>query len=127
MVEGVPVKRRTLRRRTLRRWAAPALGALALAAALIAVVRRGEEGRRLARELGAVEAEAHVMVDRIQTQRVRIDSLSARSRMQGAAGALGLRPVSDGEFVHVRGRAESAGEAAEEHRETSGSGGGGLR
>ena len=88
--------------KAVRRWFTPALMSLALAASLIAVVRRGEEGRALAERIAEREAEARVIADRIVAERVRIDSLSSRSRIAEAAGALGLRQAVEGELVRLR-------------------------
>lgn len=85
----------------MRRWALPVLAAGTLVAALAAVVRRGEEGRLLSRELDRLEAEEQILHDRVAAQRARADSLAALPRMEEAANAIGLRQAEDGEFLYL--------------------------
>jgi len=70
-------------------------------ASLAAVVRRGEEGRRLSQELDRLEADESIARDRLATQTARADSLAALPRIERAAGALGLRRAEDGEVFHL--------------------------
>lgn len=90
-----------VRGRTLRRWALPLLAAGTLVAALATVVRRGEEGRLLSREVDRLEAEEEILDDRLAAQRARADSLAALPRMEEAANAIGLRQAEDGEFIYL--------------------------
>lgn len=110
-IEGesrAPAKR--FRKRTVRRWALPALAAGTLVAALATVVRRGEEGRLLSRELDRLEAEEQILDDRLATERARADSLEALPRMEAAAREIGLRQAEDGEFVYLSDRVLDTGE-----------------
>ena len=90
-----------MRRRTLRRWAVPVVGGVALVLSLATAVRRGEEGRRLSRELDRLEAEEVLLIDRLAAEEARVDSLGALPRMEEAAAELGLRRAGDGELYHL--------------------------
>lgn len=92
---------RRVRRRTLLRWLAAGLAVLALAASLMTVVRRGEEGRRRMAELRGLEAEARIVTDRIEAARARVDSLAAPARIERAAGALGLQRAREAQLLQV--------------------------
>lgn len=94
-----PAKR--VRKRTVRRWALPVLAAGTLVVALATVVRRGEEGRLLSRELDRLDAEEQILHDRLATERTRADSLEALPRMEAAATGIGLRQAEDGEFIYL--------------------------
>jgi len=85
----------------VRRWGIPVLATLALVAALATVVRRGEEGRLLSRELDELEAEARIAEDRLAVERARADSLEALPRMESAATRIGLRQAEEGEFFYL--------------------------
>lgn len=90
-----------MRRRTLLRWLGASLAVLALAASLMTVVRRGEEGRRLASELEGIEAELRIVEDRIDVARARVDSLTTPARIERAAGALGLQRAEEEQLLQV--------------------------
>ncbi|WP_419936599.1 hypothetical protein [Candidatus Palauibacter sp.] len=92
---------RTVRRRILLRWSGTSLAVLALAASLVTVVGRGEEGRRLTAELRGLEAEARIVADRIDVARTRVDSLTTPARIERAAGALGLQPAVEEQLLQV--------------------------
>lgn len=92
---------RKVRRRILRRWSATSLAVLALVASLVAVVQRGEEGRRLTATLGSLEAELRIVEDRIERARARVDSLTTSARIEGAAGALGLQQAEEEQLLQV--------------------------
>ena len=92
---------RKVRRRILRRWSATSLAVLALAASLVTVVRRGEEGRRLTAELAALEAELRIVGDRIDLARAKVDSLTTAARIEGVAGALGLQRAEEEQLLQV--------------------------
>lgn len=72
-----------------------------LVAALATVVRRGEEGRLLSRELDRLDAEEQILHDRLAADRARADSLAALPRMEAAAAEIGLRQAEDGEFIYL--------------------------
>lgn len=72
-----------------------------LVAALATVVRRGEEGRLLSRELDRLDAEEQILYDRLAGERARADSLGALPRMEAAAIEIGLRQAEDGEFIYL--------------------------
>lgn len=93
---------RRIRRRTVRRWLLPTLAGVALLLALTAVVQRGEEGRRLSREVLALQGEEQIVHDRIAEQTARVDSLGSLGRLQMEADALGLRQAGDGEVTYLR-------------------------
>ena len=93
---------RRIRRRTVRRWLLPALAGAALVLALTAVVQRGEEGRRLSREVLALQNEEQIAHDRIAEETARVDSLGSLGRLEKAGGAIGLRPAGDGEVMYLR-------------------------
>lgn len=109
---------RRIRRRTLLRWMTAALAVLALAASLVSVVRRGEEGRRLMAELRGLEAEARIVTDRIDAARARVDSLAAPARIEPAAEALGLQRAAEEQLLQV----DAGYSPAEEELEVSGRG-----
>ena len=90
-----------IRKRTLTRWTPPLVAGGLVVASLAAVVRRGEEGRRLSQELDRLEAEESILNDRLAAQTARADSLGALPRIERAAGAIGLRRAGDGEVFHV--------------------------
>ena len=90
-----------MRRRTLLRWSGASLAVLALAASLVSVVRRGEEGRRLTAELEGIEAEMRIVEDRIDIVRARVDSLTTPARIERAAGAIGLRRAEEEQLLQV--------------------------
>ncbi len=92
---------RRVRRRTLLRWPTAGMAVLALAASLMTVIRRGEHGRRLMAELRAVEAEAGIVMDRMDAARARVDSLAAPSRIERAAGALGLQRAGEEQLLRI--------------------------
>ncbi|MCY3699776.1 MAG: hypothetical protein OXH46_09090 [Gemmatimonadetes bacterium] len=92
---------RRVRRRTLVRWMTAAAAVLALAASLVSVVRRGEEGRRLMAELRGLEAEDRIVTDRIDAARTRVDSLAAPARIERAAEALGLQRAGEEQLLQV--------------------------
>jgi len=91
-----------VRRRTLRRWFFPVVAGAALVAALTAVVQRGEEARRLSRELLELQNEEQIARDRIAEATARVDSLGSLGRLEVAAGALGLRQAEEGEVIYLR-------------------------
>ncbi|MXX78114.1 MAG: hypothetical protein F4Z33_03840 [Gemmatimonadales bacterium] len=96
-----------------------AAAVLALAASLVSVVRRGEEGRRLMAELRGLEAEDRVVTDRIDAARTRVDSLAAPARIERAAEALGLQRAGEEQLLQV-----DAGDSPDEaEMEVSGRGG----
>lgn len=70
--------------------------------ALVTVVRRGQEGRELSMELQRLEAEARVVADQIVAEEARIDTLTTLTRIEEAAGELGLRRAAPLELVQVR-------------------------
>lgn len=74
---------------------------IALAASLVSVVRRGEEGRRLMAELRRLEAEDRIVTDRIDAARTRVDSLAAPARIERAAEALGLQRAGEEQLLRV--------------------------
>ncbi len=111
---------RRVRRRTLLRWMTAAVAVLALAASLVSVVRRGEEGRRLMTELRGLEAEDRVITDRIDAARARVDSLAAPARIEGAAEALGLLRAGEEQLLQV----DAGTSPDEEELDVSGRGGG---
>lgn len=90
-----------IRRRTLLRWMTAGVAVLALAASLMSVVRRGEEGRQLMAELRGLEAEARIVTDRIDAARTRVDSLAAPARIERAAGELGLQRAGEDQLLQV--------------------------
>jgi len=96
---------------------APGLSIVVLAASLIAVVRRGEEGHRLTGELEAREAEAEVVADRIVAEQTRVESLTTLARIKKVAAPLGLRQAVDAELVQMR-----AGDDTQDANEYSGVG-----
>lgn len=98
---GMMTRRRPIRWRALRRRFLPLLGALLVAASMATAVRRGAEARRLSREVEALTRAEQVTRDRLARLLHRVDSLSSRSRIREAAGALGLRPATDGEIVFL--------------------------
>jgi len=73
-----------------------------LAAALVTVVRRGEEGIRLSNEIERLEDDARIAADRVVAQRARVDSLTSLPRIEDVAGSFGLRQAVDSEMIHVR-------------------------
>ena len=115
---------RRVRRRTLVRWMTAAAAVLALAASLVSVVRRGEEGRRLMADLRGLEAEYRVVTDRIAAARTRVDSLAAPARIEVAAEALGLQRAGEEQLLQVD-AGHSADAPAEGEPAASGSGGDG--
>ena len=70
-------------------------------AALATVVRRGEEGRLLSRQIDRLDAEEQILHDHLAAERARADSLEALPRMEAAATEIGLRQAEDGEFVYL--------------------------
>lgn len=70
--------------------------------ALTAVVQRGEEGRRLSRDVLALHSEEQVLRDRIAEETARVDSLGSLGRLQTVADAIGLRQAGDGEVTYLR-------------------------
>ncbi|MDE2661529.1 MAG: hypothetical protein OXI39_00790 [Gemmatimonadota bacterium] len=110
---------RRVRRRTLVRWMTAAAAVLALAASLVSVVRRGEDGRRLMAELRGLEAEDRVVTDRIDAARTRVDSLAAPARIERAAEALGLQQASEEQLLQV----DAGYSPDEEERGVAGRGG----
>ena len=92
---------RRIRRRTLIRWMTAGMAVAALAASLVSVVRRGEEGRRLMTELRGLEAEDRIVTDRIDAVRTRVDSLAAPARIERAAEALGLQRAGEEQLLQV--------------------------
>jgi hypothetical protein len=86
----------------VRRWLLPALAGAALILALAAVVGRGEEARRLSREVLALQSEEQIARDRIAEETARVDSLGSLGRLELAAGAIGLRQAEDGEVTYLR-------------------------
>lgn len=93
---------RRIRRRTVRRWLLPVLAWVTLILALTAVIQRGEEGRRLSREVLALQSEEQIVRDRIAEETARVDSLGSLGRLQTAAEAIGLRQAGDGEVTYLR-------------------------
>lgn len=90
-----------MRRRTVRRWTLPGLALVGLIASLAVVVRRGEEARRLSHELARLRMEEEIARDRLAEWAARVDSLGSLSRLERAAGALGLRQAGDGEVIYL--------------------------
>jgi hypothetical protein len=86
----------------VRRWLLPALAGAALILSLAAVVQRGEEARRLSREVLALQSEEQIARDRIAEETARVDSLGSLGRLEMAAGAIGLRQAGDGEVTYLR-------------------------
>lgn len=112
---------RRVRRRTLVRWMTAAAAVLALAASLVSVVRRGEEGRRLMAELRGLDAEDRVVTDRIDAARTIVDSLAGPARIERAAEALGLQRAGEEQLLQV----DAGYSPDEEETEVSGRGGDG--
>ena len=104
--EASPAPR--VRKRTLRRWALPFFGVALVVAALATAVGRGEDGRRLSRELDRLDADELIVRDEVATQAARADSLASLPRMERAASRLGLRQAGDGEVFHLSDAASSA-------------------
>lgn len=90
-----------VRKRTLGRWGLPVLAAATLVLALATVVRRGEQGRLLSRELDRMQSEEQILEDRLAIERARADSLEALPRIEEAARSIGLRRAEDGEFIYL--------------------------
>ena len=68
---------------------------------LLFSVSRTSQGALLAEELNELRLEERLLQDQLSFEIMRVDSLSSRSRITGAAGALGLREASDDEVLHV--------------------------
>ena len=114
---------RRIRRRTLLRWMMAGVAVIALAASLVSVVRRGEEGRRLMAELRGLEAEDRVVTDRIDAARTRVDSLAAPARIERAAEALGLQRAAEEQLLQVDAGYSPDEEGDEKEMDVSGRGG----
>ncbi|WP_419939987.1 hypothetical protein [Candidatus Palauibacter sp.] len=114
---------RRIRRRTLLRWMMAGVAVIALAASLVSVVRRGEEGRRLMAELRGLEAEDRVVTDRIDAARTRVDSLAAPARIERAAEALGLQRAGEEQLLQVDAGYSPGEEGDEKEMDVSGRGG----
>lgn len=108
---------RRIRRRTVRRWLLPALAGIALILALTAVVQRSEEGRRLSREVLALQNEEQIVRDRIAEQTARVDSLGSLGRLHRMAGGIGLRQAEDGEVTYLRDAEPRGSQSAREERD----------
>lgn len=111
---------RRVRRRTLVRWMTAGVAVLALAASLVSVVRRGEEGRRLMAEVRALEARGRIVTDRLDAARASVDSLAAPARIEREAEALGLRRAGEEQLLQV----DAGYSPTEEGVDVSGRGGG---
>lgn len=96
---------RARRRFRLKRWARRLLVLVSVAAlggAMLAVVERGSEARRLSEEIGRLEQRQAVARAHVAEAMRRVDSLSSRDRIARAASRLGLRPASDEEITFLR-------------------------
>ena len=114
---------RRIRRRTLLRWMMAGVAVIALAASLVSVVRRGEEGRRLMAELRGLEVQDRVVTDRIDAARTRVDSLVAPARIERVAEALGLQRAGEEQLLQVDAGYWSDEEGDETGMDVSGRGG----
>ncbi len=114
---------RRIRRRTLLRWMMAGVAVIALAASLVSVVRRGEEGRRLMAELRGLEAEDRVVTDRIDAARTRVDSLAAPARIERVAEVLGLQRAGEEQLLQVDAGYSPDEEGDETGMDVSGRGG----
>jgi hypothetical protein len=76
---------------------------------LLFSVSRTSQGARLAEELNELRLEERLLEDQLSYEIMRVDSLSSRSRIAVAAGALGLREASDDEILHVADTDDSLG------------------
>ena len=100
--KGKPSGRRAQRgRKSFRRRATLGLAMATLPVGLLFSVSRTSQGARLAEELNELRLEERLLQDQLSYEIIRVDSLSSRSRIAIAAGALGLREASDDEVLHV--------------------------
>ncbi len=65
-------------------------------------MQRGEEARRLSRELLELQNQEQIARDQIAEATTRVDSLGSLGRLEVAAGALGLRQAEEGEVVYLK-------------------------
>ncbi len=92
---------RRIRRRTLVRWTSPFLAVLVLFWAFVSVVRRDDHGRQLTERLRTLDGRLEVLADQITAERLRSDSLTTRSRIEGAASILGMERALGANLIQV--------------------------
>lgn len=84
-----------------RRRALLLLSVAALLVSLVVSIRRGARGNELAGDLAELRRTEELLRAQIAEEEGRVDSLSSRSRIEAAAGRLGLHPPDDSRIIYL--------------------------